>query len=128
MGDSVRLRSSASMSRPSDSDRTSFAPSGPPSQASRPATGAALLRSASEPKQVLGESARQMRDSWDEAKAKAAAADPNTAQEILDYWLSPENLRPSLLPVLVDNPSVATAKLLALANRLRGDSREVLLR
>jgi hypothetical protein len=32
------------------------------------------------------------------------------------------------LPVLVDNPSVATAKLLALANRLRGDSREVLLR
>jgi hypothetical protein len=115
------------MSRPSDSDRRPAAPSAESSQVARPQA-PALLESRSQPKRVLGESARQMLDSWDEAKAKAAAADPNTPQEILDHWLLPENLQPSLLPILVENPAVATIQLLALANRLSGESREVVLR
>jgi len=115
------------MSRPSDSDRTPLPPSDQPSQVARPAPASALFESRSEPKPVLGESARPMLDSWDEAKAKAAAADPNTPKEILDHWLLPENLQPSLLPILIENPAVATTKLVALANRLSGESREVVL-
>ena len=55
---------------------------------------------------VFGELARMTLAGWDEKASQAAASDPNTAREVLDYLVSPENLRPKLLPALLENPSV----------------------
>jgi hypothetical protein len=48
---------------------------------------------------------------WDENASLAAASDPKTAREVLDYLVSPENLRPKLLPALLGNPSVPESEL-----------------
>src|ERR1700731_4826379 len=55
---------------------------------------------------VFGELARMTLAGWDENASLAAASDPKTAREVLDYLASPENLRPNLLPALLENPSV----------------------
>jgi len=52
---------------------------------------------------------------WDEKASLAAASDPKTAREVLDYLVSPENLRPKLLPALLENPSVAEGELVKFA-------------
>ncbi|MBV9183203.1 MAG: hypothetical protein JO356_18020 [Acidobacteria bacterium] len=76
--------------------------------------------------QALSGSARRMLETWDEGSSKAVAGDPKTPKEILDYWLKPENIRPALLPILAENPSVELSKLSQLADQLTGDAREVL--
>ena len=60
---------------------------------------------------VFGELARMTLAGWDEIASLAAASDPKTAREVLDYLVSPENLRPKLLPVLLENPSVPESEL-----------------
>ena len=55
---------------------------------------------------VFGDLARMTLAGWDEKSSLAAAADPNTPREVLDYLISPENLRPKLLPALLENPSL----------------------
>lgn len=55
---------------------------------------------------LFGELARMTLAGWDEKASATAAADPKTAREVLDYLISPENLRPKLLPVLLENPSI----------------------
>ena len=55
---------------------------------------------------VFGELARMTLAGWDEKASLAAAADPQTSAEVLDYFISPDNLRPKLLPALLENPSV----------------------
>src|SRR5438270_13529539 len=42
---------------------------------------------------------------WDEKASVAAASDPKTPREVLEYLISPDNLRSKLLPALLDNPS-----------------------
>ncbi len=64
---------------------------------------------------VFGEQARMTLASWDEAACLAAAADPHTPREVLDYMLAPGNRRPSLYSALLENPSVAEAKLAEIA-------------
>lgn len=64
---------------------------------------------------VFGQQARLTLAGWDEVSALAAASDPNTAPEVLDYMSAPQNLRPRLLPMLLENPSVPTERLLELA-------------
>jgi hypothetical protein len=61
--------------------------------------------------QVFGSLARITLAGWDEKASLAAAADPKTAREVLDYLVSPDNLRPKLLPALLENPSVAASEL-----------------
>ncbi len=56
---------------------------------------------------IFGDLARMTLAGWDEKASLAAASDPKTAREVLDYLVSPENLRPKLLPALLENPSVA---------------------
>jgi hypothetical protein len=56
---------------------------------------------------LFGEQARLTLAGWDEKASLAAAADPNTSAEVLGYFVSRENLRPVLLPALVENPSVS---------------------
>jgi hypothetical protein len=60
---------------------------------------------------VFGDLARMTLAGWDEKSSLAAAADPKTTHEVLDYLISPDNLRPKLLPALLENPSVADSEL-----------------
>ncbi|MGB8583876.1 MAG: hypothetical protein WCD47_23880 [Candidatus Sulfotelmatobacter sp.] len=60
---------------------------------------------------VFGDLARMTLAGWDETASLAAASDPKTAREVLDYLVSPENLRPKLLPSLLENPSVPESEL-----------------
>lgn len=71
---------------------------------------------------VFGQLARMTLAGWDEKSSLAAAADPNTPLEVLDYLVAPENLRPRLLPALLDNSGVSDTTLIVLATT---GSREV---
>jgi hypothetical protein len=52
---------------------------------------------------------------WDEKASLAAAADPQTPQEVLNYFIAPDNVRPTLLPALLENPSVREEQIVKLA-------------
>jgi hypothetical protein len=60
---------------------------------------------------IFGDLARMTLAGWDEKTSLAAASNPRTAREVLDYLVAPENLRPPLLPALLENPSVADSEL-----------------
>ena len=60
---------------------------------------------------IFGDLARMTLAGWDENASLAAASDPKTPREVLDYLVSPENLRPKLLPALLENPSIADSAL-----------------
>jgi hypothetical protein len=77
--------------------------------------------------QVFGDLARMTLAGWDEKSSLAAASDPNTPQEVLDYFISPENLRPKLLPELLENPSVAEGELAKFARSASHESIEAML-
>jgi hypothetical protein len=64
---------------------------------------------------IFGELARITLAGWDEKACLAAASDPQTPREVLDYFIAPENLRPKLLPALLENPSVSEGELAKLA-------------
>jgi hypothetical protein len=64
---------------------------------------------------VFGDLARMTLAGWDEKASRAAAADPQTSAEVLDYFISPDNLRPKLLPALLENASVPERHLIKLA-------------
>lgn len=64
---------------------------------------------------VFGQLARMTLAGWDEKSCLVIAANQQTPQEVLDYWTAPENLRPNLLPALLENPAVSNARLLAMA-------------
>jgi hypothetical protein len=71
---------------------------------------------------VHGQLARFTLAGWEEKSALAVAFNPNTPAEVLDYLISPDNLRPRLLPALLENPSVKDDALVVLA---ASGSREV---
>jgi hypothetical protein len=60
---------------------------------------------------VFGDLARMTLAGWDEKASLAAASDSSTAREVLDYLVSPENLRPKLLSALLENSSVPDSEL-----------------
>jgi hypothetical protein len=64
---------------------------------------------------VFGDLARMTLAGWDEKASRAAAADPQTPAEVLEYFIAPDNLRPRLLPALLENPSVPEGRLVKLA-------------
>ncbi len=64
---------------------------------------------------LFAERARLTLASWDEKASLAAAGDPKTSPGVLEYLAAPENLRPCLLPVLVENPAVGEESLDRLA-------------
>jgi hypothetical protein len=77
---------------------------------------------------VFGELARMTLAGWDEKACLAAAADPQTPQEVLDYFVAPENLRPKLLPALIENPSVSEGQLAKLAVSALRETIEIMLK
>jgi len=64
---------------------------------------------------VFGGLARLTLAGWDQKACLAAAADPQSPREVLDYLVSPDNLRPNLLPALLENSSVPEGQLIKLA-------------
>ena len=64
---------------------------------------------------IFAERARLTLAGWDETSSRAAAADPRTPKEVLAYMITPGNLRPTLLPGLLENPSVSETSLAELA-------------
>jgi hypothetical protein len=76
---------------------------------------------------VFGEQARMTLAGWDEKASLAAVADPQTPAEVLDYFISPDNLRPKLLPALLQNPSVPEGHVVKLALSATRESIELML-
>jgi len=76
---------------------------------------------------IFGDTARLTLAGWDEKASLAAASDPKTPREVLDYFISPENLRPRLLPALLDNPSVADGELAKFAISASRESIDAML-
>jgi hypothetical protein len=64
---------------------------------------------------VFGSLARMTLAGWDEKASVAAAADPQTSREVLDYFISPDNLRPALLPALLENTSISEGQVVKVA-------------
>jgi hypothetical protein len=65
---------------------------------------------------------------WDEKACLAAASDPQTTREVLDYFISPDNVRPKLLLALLENPSVPEAQIVKLASSAMRDTVEIILK
>ncbi|MGA2426755.1 MAG: hypothetical protein ABSG07_22365 [Terriglobales bacterium] len=76
---------------------------------------------------LFSERARLTLAGWDEKASLAAAANPKTSAEVLGYFVSLENLRPSLLPALAENLSVREDSLAALAVTGARSTLEILL-
>lgn len=77
---------------------------------------------------VFGDLARMTLAGWDEKASLAAAADPKSPREVLDYFISPDNLRPKLLPALIENPSISEGQLIKVAIGASKESIEAMLK
>ncbi|HEY4905284.1 MAG TPA: hypothetical protein VIH89_17535 [Candidatus Sulfotelmatobacter sp.] len=77
---------------------------------------------------VFGDLARMTLAGWDEKASLAAASDSQTSREVLDYFISPDNLRPKLLPSLLENPSLPESELAKFAISASRESIETMLR
>lgn len=86
-----------------------------------------ILVHLAEHNKIFGEQARMTLAAWDESSSKTIASDPTTAPEVLDYWLSPRNLRPALFSLLVGNSAVNASRLAELAGNLKGEWLDVML-
>jgi hypothetical protein len=75
---------------------------------------------------IFGQQAKFTLASWDENVSRAAAANAATPKEVLQYMISPHNLRPVLLPALLSNPAVAEDALVTLASAASHDVCEVM--
>lgn len=64
---------------------------------------------------IFAQQAKLTLAGWDEASALAVAADANSPAEVLEYMISPQNLRPQLLPALLENHSVSAESIIRLA-------------
>lgn len=72
---------------------------------------------------IFGQQAKMTLASWDEAASRAAAANPKTSKDVLEYLITPHNLRPALLPALLENPSVREGLLVDL---MESSSKEII--
>jgi len=77
---------------------------------------------------MFAEQAKMTLAGWDESSSIAAAANPATPWEVLSYMISPENLRPKLLPALLENSSIRESLLIEMAQRASREIVETMLR
>ncbi len=76
---------------------------------------------------VFCDKARMTLAGWDEAACRTVAADPLTPREVLNYFAAAGNLRPALLPALLENPSVSDSALGELAASQFADILDIFL-
>ena len=69
------------------------------------------------PHPVFGEQAQLTLAGWDEAAVIDVVRDPQAPPAVLTYLSDPANLRPPLLPALLENPGVPESRLAELALR-----------
>jgi hypothetical protein len=77
---------------------------------------------------IFGDLARMTLAGWDEKASLVVAANPKSPREVLDYLVSPDNLRPKVLPVLLENPSISEAQLIKVAVGASKESIEAMLK
>jgi hypothetical protein len=77
---------------------------------------------------LFAEQATMTLAGWDERTSLLVAADPQAPKEVLEYFIDPKNLRPRLLPALLENPAIPEARLEELAKSPLRDAIEALLR
>jgi len=77
---------------------------------------------------IFGDLARLTLAGWDENASLTAASDPKTSREVLDYLIAPDNIRPKLLPALLENPSVPDSGIVKFAISASRESIEIMLR
>jgi hypothetical protein len=65
--------------------------------------------------QVFGSQAKMTLAGWNPASCRDVLANPATPKEVLQYFTNPDNIRPALLPALLENPSVSEDLLLRMA-------------
>ena len=76
---------------------------------------------------IFAQQARLTLAGWDEASALTVASGPTSPAEVLEYMISPQNLRPRLLSALLENPAVKVEWIIQLATSGSRDSIEVIL-
>src|SRR5579862_8999529 len=76
---------------------------------------------------VFGGQARLTLAGWDSGSAQDVASNPATPKEVLDYFIDPDNLRPVLLPFLLENQSVKDEQIVKLASRASRDQVEMMM-
>jgi len=64
---------------------------------------------------VFGSQAKMTLAGWNVGSCREVLVNPATPKEVLEYFIDPANLRPDLLPGLLENPSVGEDLLLRLA-------------
>src|SRR5690348_13366172 len=64
---------------------------------------------------------------WDLSACSAVLGNPATPRAVLEYFLSPENRRSSLLTALLENPSVSDSDILTLTQENSRDTTTLLL-
>jgi hypothetical protein len=64
---------------------------------------------------------------WDEAACREVLKAPDVPKEVLEYFVAPENLRPGLLPELLENASVPENALAQLASTKSGEVVDLIL-
>ena len=77
---------------------------------------------------IFAQQAKMTLAGWDEASAIETASNPKTPWEVLAYMIAPGNLRPKLLPALLDNPSIREALLVDMATQASREVVEHMLR
>ena len=75
---------------------------------------------------VFGDVARMTLAGWDAKASLEAASNPQTPGQVLDYFI--ENLRPQLLPALLENPAVAQETLTKFAISASRESIETMFK
>src|SRR5579863_2025452 len=93
-----------------------------------PAENIEILVYLSKYNKVFGETARITLAGWEEKSSLAAAADPKTPTEVLNYFIAPDNLRPKMLPALLENPSVREEQVAKLAVSAMRDTIDMMLK
>jgi hypothetical protein len=122
------------MSRMIDQIRASKLPSNMMQFAARgalsvpPAESIEILVHLARHNKIFGDLARMTLAGWDEKASLVVAKDPQTPREVLEYFLSPDNLRQNLLPALLENPSVPESNLTKFAVSAMRDSVEKMLK
>jgi hypothetical protein len=77
---------------------------------------------------VFAEQASLTLAGWDEVSLLAAASNPQTPKQVLEYLIDARNLRPALLLALLENPAVSMDWLLRLANSISRDDVDTFLK
>jgi len=77
---------------------------------------------------VFGQQAQLTLAGWNPDDALAVLSKPDCPPTVLDYFSAPANLRPALLPAMLDNPLLPELRLLELADMSSAEVPEFLLR